>query len=59
MEIDLIWDLGREERRGSVTFKLNSKTKNDFTEIIETGIQSLLTCVEGRDTICIRIFRKE
>ena len=33
--------------------------KNDFTEIIEAGMQSLLTRVEGRDTICTRIFRNE
>jgi hypothetical protein len=26
-----------------VTFKLNSKMKNDFTAIIEAGMQSLLT----------------
>jgi hypothetical protein len=33
--------------------------KNDFTEIIAAGMQSLLSCVEGRDMICIRIFRNE
>jgi hypothetical protein len=50
---------GGEERSENVTFKLNSKMKNDFTEIIEAGMQSVLTCVEGRDVICIRIFRNE
>jgi len=50
---------GWEERRENVTFKLNSKMKNDFTEIIEAGMQTVLTCVEGRDTICIRIFGNE
>jgi hypothetical protein len=48
-----------KKRIENMTFKLNSKMKNDFTEIIEAGIQSLLTCVEGRHTICIRIFRNE
>jgi hypothetical protein len=51
--------MGGEERIKNITFKLNSKMKNDFTEIIEAGMQFLLTCVEGRRTICIRIFSNE
>ena len=59
MEIDLIGDVRGEERSENVTFKLNSKMKNYFTEIIVAEMESWLTCVEGRDKTCIRIFRNE
>jgi hypothetical protein len=59
MEIDLIGDVRGEERSENVTFKLNSKMKNYFTEIIVAEMESWLTCVEGRDKTWIRIFRNE
>jgi hypothetical protein len=48
-----------EEASENVTLKLNTKTKNDFTEIIQVAMYFLLTSAKGRETICIRIFKNE